>query len=51
MFPGQAYNDEHVRQHSSQDSTIWVSYRNGVYDVTDYVSLHPGGDIILQAAG
>ena len=30
---------------------IWMSYRNGVYDITDYVERHPGGNIILKAAG
>ena len=43
-----------VGQHGTKDKNnkrIWTYYRSGVYDITDYVRLHPGGDIILQAAG
>lgn len=28
-----------------------VTYKNGVYDVTDFVASHPGGDKIFLAAG
>jgi hypothetical protein len=28
-------------KHTKRDS-LWVSYRGGVYDVTDFVSMHPG---------
>ena len=31
--------------------TIWVTYRSGVYDVTNFVKSHPGGERILLAAG
>ena len=48
----QTYSEEDVCQHNTVDTKIWVSYWNGVYDVTDYVQLHPGGgDVILQVAG
>lgn len=30
---------------------IWVTYKNGVYDITDFVSQHPGGEQIMLAAG
>ena len=30
---------------------MWVTYRGGVYDVTDFRLIHPGGHIIAQAAG
>jgi sulfite oxidase len=49
--PEQEYSAEDVRQHGTPDTGIWASYRSGVYDITRYVPLHPGGDIILQAAG
>lgn len=29
----------------------WITVEDGVYDVTDYVAMHPGGDKILSAAG
>lgn len=35
----------------SRDNRIWVTYQNGVYDITDFVEVHPGGDKILMAAG
>lgn len=38
-------------QHSSTSSTPWVTYGDKVYDITDWVGAHPGGDVILRAAG
>nr|CAH7716926.1 unnamed protein product [Callosobruchus chinensis] len=35
----------------SSESRIWVTYKEGVYDITDFVAGHPGGDQILMAAG
>jgi sulfite oxidase len=35
----------------NQKDRIWVTFRHGVYDVTDFVTKHPGGDKILLAAG
>lgn len=32
-------------------SKIWVSFGRGVYEITDFVGNHPGGDKILMAAG
>lgn len=41
-----------VRQHNgSTKDKIYVGYGSGVYDVTDFVAIHPGGDYILRAAG
>ena len=28
-----------------------MTYRDGVYDITEYLTKHPGGKLILQAAG
>ena len=36
-------------KHTKRDS-LWVSYRGGVYDVTDFVSMHPGTQRTLLAA-
>ena len=30
---------------------LWVSFRGGVHDVTEFVKEHPGGRFIEQAAG
>lgn len=40
-----------IKKHKKKEDRIWVTYKNGVYDVTDYVSQHPGGSKILLAAG
>lgn len=44
---------EEVRSHVSRETGgIWVIYRHGVYDVTNFVDSHPGGkDKIMMAAG
>lgn len=46
------YTQEEVAQHKTKETGIWVSYKNGVYDITDFISNHPGGtDKIMLAAG
>lgn len=32
-------------------SDAWIAIKGRVYDVTDFVPLHPGGEVILTAAG
>lgn len=39
-----------VTQHADQNS-CWMVIDNNVYDVTSYVSQHPGGDMILSGCG
>lgn len=34
-----------------REKRIWVTYKEGIYDVTDFVVEHPGGEQILLAAG
>ncbi|KAK7497145.1 hypothetical protein BaRGS_00011675 [Batillaria attramentaria] len=45
------YTLAEVAQHKTKETRIWVTYKNGVYDITDYVTSHPGGTKILLAAG
>ena len=40
-----------VCKHDSEDKRIWVTYKNGVYDITDFIPKHPGADKIMMAAG
>ena len=40
-----------VKSHNSVQNGVWVVFEHGVYDVTDFVQNHPGGDVILLAAG
>ncbi|KAB5537047.1 hypothetical protein PHYPO_G00114340 [Pangasianodon hypophthalmus] len=45
------YSQEEVTKHCAVEKGIWVTYKGSVYDVTDFVAIHPGGDKILLAAG
>ena len=46
------YTYDEVLKHSfDHDRDIWVTYKDGVYDITDFVSKHFGGDILLMATG
>ncbi|GBF97565.1 hypothetical protein Rsub_10166 [Raphidocelis subcapitata] len=46
------FTEEEVAQHRTKESRIWVTYRGGVYDITDFIPTHPGGmDKIMLAAG
>ncbi|XP_033607392.1 sulfite oxidase isoform X3 [Cryptotermes secundus] len=45
------YTLEDVAEHATKNDRIWVTYGQGVYDITDFVEEHPGGDKILMAAG
>ncbi|EPE08514.1 sulfite oxidase [Ophiostoma piceae UAMH 11346] len=40
-----------VRKHDANSGSPWVTSGDKVYDITDWVAAHPGGDVILQAAG
>lgn len=41
-----------VEFHNCIDRDIWVTYKNGVYDITDFIYNHPGGkDILIGVAG
>lgn len=39
------------RDGTGEDGKMWVTYKDGVYDVTEYIKEHPGGKFLLQAAG
>ena len=45
------YSLEQVAQHKTSGDRIWVTYRNAVYDVTDFVENHPGGMKRIMLAG
>ncbi len=46
-----AYTSDEVACHDSLENRIWVTYRDGVFDITDFVKIHPGGTFIEQAYG
>ncbi len=45
------YTLEQVSRHKTSGDRIWVTYRNAVYDVTDFVENHPGGMRRIMLAG
>lgn len=45
------YTASEVASHDTCEKRIWVCYKSGVYDITDFISKHPGGDKIMMAAG
>lgn len=46
------FTDIEVNKHKTNEDRIWVYYKNGVYDITEFVDGHPGGrDKIMMAAG
>uniref|UniRef100_A0A383VKU0 Sulfite oxidase n=1 Tax=Tetradesmus obliquus TaxID=3088 RepID=A0A383VKU0_TETOB len=47
------FTAEEVAQHRTPKDRVWVTYKDGVYDVTDFVAQHPGGaaKIMLAAGG
>ncbi|KAJ5698538.1 hypothetical protein N7462_000543 [Penicillium macrosclerotiorum] len=42
---------DEIRQHGAEAERPWIIKGTGVYDITDWIPTHPGGKIILRAAG
>lgn len=40
-----------MTERCSIEKGIWVTYKGDIYDITNFVAIHPGGDKILLAAG
>ena len=40
-----------IRKHDGSSPEPWVTLGDKVYNITDWVAAHPGGDVILRAAG
>lgn len=36
------YELSEISKHRTEATRIWVTYRQGVYDITDFVGSHPG---------
>lgn len=45
------YRLSDIRMHDASHPNPWVTHQDKVYDITDWVSAHPGGEVILRAAG
>ncbi|KZZ89889.1 Oxidoreductase, molybdopterin-binding domain protein [Moelleriella libera RCEF 2490] len=40
-----------IRKHGANSENPWIMHGDKVYDITEWVPAHPGGRVILQAAG
>ena len=46
------YSVEEIRIHNNKEKGIWITFKGNVYNITKFVSSHPGGsEKIMQAAG
>ncbi|KAJ3090437.1 hypothetical protein HK102_003759 [Quaeritorhiza haematococci] len=46
------YSRDEVALHQSKEAGgIWVTHGDAVYDITEFVEIHPGGKLIMLAAG
>lgn len=48
--PGRIYSLAEVATHNTAND-LWLIIRGKVYDFTEYIALHPGGEAILRNAG
>lgn len=46
-----SFSREEISRHKFPNRDIWVTYRDGVYDISPFVALHPGGDVFDNVAG
>ncbi|XP_017474375.1 PREDICTED: probable sulfite oxidase, mitochondrial [Rhagoletis zephyria] len=45
------YKTIDVQNHSTIENRVWVTYGVGVYDITEFIAKHPGGEKIMLGAG
>ena len=44
------FTTEEISKHNKV-TDAWVTFRNNVYDITDFINKHPGGVVIMKALG
>jgi len=44
------YNLKEVAKHNKK-TDAWIAIFGNVYDITKWISIHPGGDVILYGIG
>ena len=42
---------DEIRKHGADSERPWIIKGTGVYDITDWIESHPGGKVVLRAAG
>ncbi|KAI5917914.1 Oxidoreductase, molybdopterin-binding domain-containing protein [Camillea tinctor] len=45
------YRLSEIKNHGAKSERPWVIHGDKVYDITDWIPAHPGGEVILRAAG
>ncbi|KAK7753076.1 hypothetical protein SLS62_005026 [Diatrype stigma] len=45
------YHITEIKEHGPDSERPWVVYEDKVYDITEWAGAHPGGEVILRAAG
>ncbi|KAK6065426.1 oxidoreductase molybdopterin binding domain-containing protein [Seiridium cupressi] len=46
-----SYRLSEVKTHGPKSARPWIVYEDKIYDITDWIPAHPGGEVILRAAG
>lgn len=49
--PTRKFTKAQVSKYTTKETGIYVTFKEGVYDITNFIEYHPGGAVILQAAG
>ena len=49
--PQRTFRLSEVREHGCNATEKWVTKGTKVYDITDWIAGHPGGEVILRAVG
>jgi cytochrome b involved in lipid metabolism len=44
------YSIDEIEKHNTKES-LWFHYEGHVYDITKFITQHPGGSVILKAGG
>jgi cytochrome b involved in lipid metabolism len=44
------FTTDEITKHNNKDDA-WVTFRNNVYNITDFIKDHPGGSIIFKSLG
>jgi cytochrome b involved in lipid metabolism len=44
------YRRKEIELHNTKEKQIWVTYKSGVYDITNFIANHPGGEEKLMLA-
>jgi len=39
------YTKADVAKHAAVGDRVWITYKDGVYDITDFIEAHPGGQV------